>query len=153
VAFGWVTALIALSVAFGNIINSKFVTKFGREKMIDTGIFIMFIGTITMLIFAFFKFLNLYVILGPMLLVVFSIGLIAANVVSKALDPFQKSAGTAAALYGGLQMFVYSAWSALAALFHTKNQWPLALLLFTIPVIVSIFIWLEKNEYSFKKHI
>jgi asparagine N-glycosylation enzyme membrane subunit Stt3 len=65
------------------------------------------------------------------------------------MDPFHKLAGSAAALYGGLQFLIISSWSAIAAIFHTENQRPLAFLLLIISVAIVVFIYLgKKNKIS-----
>ncbi len=146
VTFGWVTALIAIGVAAGNIFNSKFVKKIGRTRMIIAGIIIMFFGVILMLIFALMSIVNLYVILLPMLVITTSIGFIGPNVASRAMGPFQKLAGSAAALYGGLQMSIIAGWSAFATIFHTENQKPLAFLLLVLPIAIAVFMYLNKSD-------
>ena len=150
VIFGWVTALVAIGVATGNICNSKFIERIGRTKMIITGIIIMSLGVILMLLFALMGMVNLYVILLPMLIVTSGIGFIGPNAASRAMDPFHKLAGSAAALYGGLQLLIISGWSAIAAIFHTENQKPLAFLLLILPITIILFIYLSKNVLRLK---
>lgn len=136
VLFSWVTALIAIGIAAGCIVNSKLTEKVGATRLIKIGVIIMVIGILMMLIFALMNIINLYVILLPMLIATLSIGFIVPNTTSRAMGPFNKSAGSASALYSGLQMFIFSSWSALATIFHTENQKPLVFLLSILPIIV-----------------
>lgn len=136
VSFSWVTALVAIGVAIGCIVNSKLIEKIGGTKLIALGVGIMSAGVVSMLIFALMNIISLYAILLPMLIVTLSIGFIVPNTTSCALDPFDKLAGSASALYSGLQMFIFSNWSAIAAVFHTENQKPLTFLLLTLPIII-----------------
>lgn len=146
--FGWITAFIAIGVAAGNILNSKLVETVGRTKLIMMGTLIMAAGVLLMMVFALINILNLYVILLPMLIVTLSIGFISPNAASHAMDPFHKLAGSAAALYGGLQMLIISIWSAIAAIFHTETQRPLAFLLLILPITIVILIYLNKRKAS-----
>lgn len=146
VLFSWMTALIAVGVATGCIVNSKFLDSVGSTKLIMIGIATMLIGVLLMITFALLNTLNLYVILFPMLIITLSVGFIIPNTTSRAMEPFDKLAGTASALFSGLQMFILSGASAIASISHTRNQKPLAFLLLILPLIIIFLISLSKQK-------
>ena len=146
IVFSWVTALVAVGIAVGCIANAKLVEKFGENNLMKFGIGWMFAGILLMLIFALLNFLNLYAILLPMLLVTLSIGFIVPNASSRAMNPFKELAGSAAAMFSGMQMLIFSILSAIAASFHDQNQKPLAFLLLILPIIVTVLFYLSNKK-------
>jgi MFS family permease len=146
VAFGWVTAVIAIGIAFGNILNALVIKKFSLLATMKVGLVLMFLGVLTMLMIGLFHVLNLWVVLCPMLVIVIGIGLVGVNAASSAMTPFPKIAGTAAAIYGGLQMLIFAVLSAVAAILHTQNQIPLACLLLLPPIIIALSMKLVAEE-------
>lgn len=107
--------------------------------MMKIGVLWMLIATVIMLIIGLFGLLNLYSIVITIFFATMGIGAISANASSKALSPFANIAGSAAAIYGGIQIFISTIFTALAAFVHAKNQIPLALLLL-VPLIILTFL-------------
>ncbi|MGD9107613.1 MAG: multidrug effflux MFS transporter [Gammaproteobacteria bacterium] len=136
VAFGWVTASVAIGAALGNLINTQLLRYLSIDAIVKIGITIVFAAVIVMLIFALMFWLNLYVVLCPMWCIAIGVMLIAPNLASKAIDPFPQFAGKTAALYGGIQTLMFAFWSGVASMFHTKNQMPLAILLLILMLSV-----------------
>jgi MFS transporter, DHA1 family, multidrug resistance protein len=145
IVFSWVTALVAIGMAIGCIVNSKLVEKVDRVKLISLGVWFMVVGVVLMLIFALLNVVNLYVILFPMLVITLSLGFIVPNVSSRGMEPFGNLAGTASALYSGMQMLIFSLISAIASGFHTENQKPLAFILVILLAIVIFLFYMSKQ--------
>lgn len=143
VMFGWMTAAVGFGGAVGNLINSKIVTKFGMDTIIKYSVVSMLLAVLVMLTIALFGISNLAVVAIPMFIAAMTVGPISANACAKALNPFPDKAGAAAALYGGIQIFLSAIFTALAALVHTKNQIPLALLLLIPPSALVALLFLE----------
>jgi len=148
ILFGWVTASIAISAALGNFINAQLLRKLTFDIIVNLGIAIVFGGSLAMLIFALLSWLNLYVILCPMLVIAIGVMLIGPNLATKAIDPFPQFAGKTAALYGGIQTLSFAFWSAIAAMFHTHNQLPLVALLLTLILLVVVI-----KSFAHKKEV
>ncbi len=138
IQFGWLTTVVAFSIAIGNFLNSNLVAKQGIDNMIRYGICIMSFSLVVMLIFGLVGILNIWVIAIPTFFAIIGTGFISANVAAKAFSQCPNMAGNAAAIYGTIQFVILSIFSGFSTLFHSNNQIPLALIML-IPIIL---MWL-----------
>ena len=129
VQYGWLSIFIAPCLALGAFLNSRYVTQFGITRMIDVGNYLMFGSSSVMLLLALLGYFNIWVILVPMMFFVFGAGFVFSNAFAGAFEAFPTIAGSAAALYGCLQILGSSFASVLAAYVPDSNQIPLATIL------------------------
>ena len=137
VVVGWLIALTAIGIMVGNLLNAQLVKKFKMKQLMIVGTALMLISSLIMLILGLLHFLNLYVIIIPMLIIVMGIGFISPNAAAFAFEPFPKIAGSAAAIFGCIQMFTYAVVTYFATLFREQNQIVLAVLLLVPAIIIA----------------
>ena len=101
-----------------------------------------------MLIFAALGFFNVYVLIIPASLMIFSGGFIFANCLSSAMVPFGAIAGTAAAVVGSIQVLGGSIASGIVSQLPFKSALPLSILL----VILSCILFMAVFHLSEPKH-
>ena len=138
VQYGWLTVFNAAMMMVGGLLNARFVSRVGINKMIDIGIVMMIVGAAIMLLLGLLHFLSVLVVLLPMMLILTSIMVIFVNFMTLAFDEVHQSVGTAGALYGGLANSIIAIVSVLAAYIPDQNQIPMATLLLLIPLVVVI---------------
>ncbi len=126
VAFGWLALLNASGIFSSGLLNSRFVIRYGVHKMLLFGILCMLAGASSMLIFSFLGFLNIYVIVLPMVLFCMGAGLTFQNANAGAFESFGHIAGSAGAIYGSLQISSGAVISAFMATLPESSQTPLA---------------------------
>jgi MFS family permease len=129
IQFGWVSALAGLFFIVGGLLNALFVEKLSLEKMLTIGLIIMFLGSVLMLIFGLLGIIDTIVIIVPVIIYILGSSFIFSNAYAGAMQPFSQMAGTAAAIFGFLQILGGAISSALMSLAHTQNQIPLAIIL------------------------
>lgn len=150
VQFGWLSFLIAASIVLSAFINAILIIKVGIPKMMLFGISIMFIAGIFMLGFAWFGYLNTFVILFPTCLFSLGIGFTFANAYAGALHPFPRMAGASAALFGCLQILGGALSSALMAKLGTDNQIPLGFVFIGLSVLSFLSLKFLAMRKSYK---
>lgn len=134
--FGWMCFLCGTGYTLGALVNSKFVMKYGISRMFDFGKKFMFCASVIMLIAALLGFLNVAIIILPLMLFTFGAAMIFANSYAGAMMPFAKLAGLAAAMLTCGQLFGGFVSSTLMSLLPTSSQIPLAIVLLCCATII-----------------
>lgn len=146
VAFGWVFPIPGIAFAIGALINSQYVERLGVQFMLQLGMSCMLIAGLLMLGLKFAGHINVFVIVGPATLLLFSVPIIFNNSFAGAFEPFPHIAGMAGALFGMLTTLGGAATSSLLAFSSDKDQIPMAtvhLLYYFRPKLVFIY----KNQF------
>lgn len=147
VQFGWLSLALGGAIFLSAIINGRYVVQEGIEKMIFFGVILMLVSGLSMMIFAWFGYINTWVIVLPVILYCMGAGLSFANAFAGASHDFPKMAGTVGALFGCIQIICASISSSIVALLHERNQMLLALILTTIGVLVFFCLRLAKQGH------
>lgn len=129
VQFGWVGMISGLFFIVGGFINAMIVERFGLDKMLTIGLKIMLLAGVVMLFFGLFHIINTLVIIVPVIIYIIGSSFIFANAYAGAMDPFEKMAGTAGAVFGFLQILGGAISSFLMSIFHAYDQIPLSIVL------------------------
>lgn len=145
VEFGWVAALAGLFFIVGGLINAIVVERLGLQNMLFAGLIIMLIGSIVMLGFGLAGWLNTIVIMAPVVIYIVGSSMVFSNAYAGAMHPFTRTAGTAAAAFGFLQILGGAASSFLMSLFQQYNQIPLAIVLLLSSVLALVIVRLTQN--------
>ncbi|MBY0544392.1 MAG: multidrug effflux MFS transporter [Gammaproteobacteria bacterium] len=147
VAYGWLTLMVACMYLLANIINTRLLGYYGKMQIIHIGVFFNFLGCFSMVLLALMGFFNLYTFLIPAGIMIFSGGFLFANAMSSAMIPFIKTAGTAAACIGCIQMIGGSIASLIVAKMPFNTPLPLGLLLLVLSSLL-IFTVIGLKEPS-----
>lgn len=134
-SMGWLYLASGTGFALGALFNINFVKRYKIHNMITLGLCIQAIASILMLSCHFLGFFNLYTIALPILVYTIGASLIFPNASAQAFSDFFHIAGTAAAIFGALQISGGIFSSALLSLVHENSALPLALsLLFFVSI-------------------
>ena len=146
IEYGCLAIFIAAGLSIGAVLNANLVMKLGMRYMLLIGGNLMVFGGITMASFFMMGYVNVYVILIPVILFIIGAGFIYSNAVAKAFTPFAHMAGSAGALYGAIQVFVAALTSGLMSMLHEHNQLPLSIIFlflgaFTMWILDFVITW------------
>lgn len=151
VEYGWLALVIAAGLALGGLINSLFVKKVGRDRMLVYAVLVLVLGGVSMLLLSI-RFLNAFVIMIPMFIYMCGTGISLGNAYAGAFHYFPKIAGFAAALFGTLQILMSAIGTSIMAVIHERNQIPLGIFLIIIGICCFFLQWLG-HHFSKKMHI
>ncbi len=138
IAFGWLAFLNASGIFASGLVNSRYVSRYGVATMLLSGICLMILGSSVMLTLGLLGFLNVSVIVFPMLVFCIGVGLTFQNASAGALESFGQIAGSAAAVYGLLQILAGALVGTVISLLHEKTQMPLAVTQFSLAILATL---------------
>ncbi len=145
VGYGRLAIILALGLGLGGFYNQRMVKTKGRHKMLVIGVIAMALAALLMFSLALY-FMNIFVIMFPMLLYSFGAGITFTNAFAGAFHHFGRIAGFVGALYGCIQIFGGALASGTMAFISFNTQMPLCILLVVIGVATY---FLQKWAYKF----
>ena len=143
--YGWLILIAAVGYMAGTIISSKTVLKLGMRKLVWAGMIIYLLAALAMLIFGFFV-LNVYVVLIPIVVIYFGMGLSLPSCCGGVMQPFPDNAGSAAALLGFFMAFMSVVATIGVSFVHETNQIPMAIILIVIGILAMLAFCFSKPE-------
>lgn len=141
VTYGWLAVVITTSMLVGRFLNVPLLKHFSMHALVLLGNIIMLSGGLLMLLFASLGIVSVPVIIIPMMLYILGSGLIFSNAAAAALSIFRHIGGSAAAMYGFIQVAGMFTTSALAANVSHNSQFMMAALLSVMAMISSQFFY------------
>lgn len=144
VEFGWTAAIAGLFFIVGGFINAMIVERFGLRRMLMVGLLIMLAGSIVMLFYGLLQKIDTLVIMIPVVIYIIGSSFVFSNAYAGAMMTFTEGVGTAASVYGFLQIIGGSISSFLMSLMHTYNQIPLAIVLMFSAAIALAVVKIQK---------
>lgn len=143
--FGYYFALFGAVVSLGGFLSGLLIEKYGIVKTLYIGIFLMLAGGLFM--FAFSTFMP-YMLSGFLFSMVFActgaIFLIGGSA-SKALEPFEKIAGTASAAFGAIEFAIPSIVGSILMLFPITPI-PYALVIVSVSTLSFCLLRYEEKD-------
>jgi len=151
VTYGWLAMFTISGLLIGSVIAKAYAHKITHYHMVLIGLWILLLGSVTMLMPGLYGYLSITSIVLPMVIFMLGVGITYPNTNMGALAPFTTIAGTAGALQGGLQMITSGILGIVLADIRNQTQLPLAVILTIISSIglLSFFIFLKPR----KRHI
>lgn len=127
VQYGWVYAASGAAFAIGAFANSKFVSRFGINLILQIGLIGMLMSGVIMLMLQLLGYINTAVIAWPVILLLFSASLVFPNTSAGLFQPFPHIAGIASALFYSSRLLGGALFSGLIAWIPHATQMPIAL--------------------------
>lgn len=123
--FGLVFSLNAIGFIIGSQFNRLLLNKYSSLQIITAASGILFIVAMLMVALYGFKLITLGILITLIFSFLFCLGLLVPNATAMALAPFKKTAGSASALIGFLQMVCGASLSALVGAMHNETLLPM----------------------------
>jgi Bcr/CflA subfamily drug resistance transporter len=145
VEFGWLYIFSGAGFLTGGLLNMRLVAKVGIDRMVNLGFMAQLLAGLLMLVGFLTGYINVPVIMLPVLLFMLGSSLVFPNSSAGALIPFPKIAGTAGAIYGFIQILGGAISSSLMSLLEDQNQLPIAIAFIACSIIsIMVFNLLKK---------
>jgi len=120
-------AIIALGMTFANQINTFLLRRFSSEIISFTALLFQ-IGAGLILVFStYFSWLNLYTTIAAIWIYMATQGFVYPNTSALSIAPFSRSAGTASALMGAVQLGIGAITTAIVSAATTDSALPMAM--------------------------
>lgn len=148
VAYGWLGVFIGVTLIGGNIVGGKTVGRLGTYKPNYIMMGLLLLGSVLMFGFAFSSYWNIWIIMIPYAIYSMSIGVSAVTCPANALTPFGDIAGSAGALWGGLQFIILFISSLIYAHLGSTTQMPFSITLVVLAIISTLFLLWVKPRVS-----
>jgi len=145
--YGWVFALLAAGLITTSQLNTLMLKKFSSESISKYALMVQAIAGSLMLILALSNSLTLYGII----ILIFSFlacqGFVFPNTSALALNPFSKSAGSASALLGTIQLSIGAIASVLVSIAHNRTNIPMVSIMAACAILsYLILLFIPKNK-------
>ena len=123
--FGLVFSANAIGFTLGSQLNRLLLNRYTSLQIITGASIVLAVVSSLMLIFFNLGLITLTVMVGLLIAFLFSLGLLVPNATAMALAPFKKTAGSASALIGFVQMVCGASLSALVGALHDDSLFPM----------------------------
>lgn len=124
--FGWVFAGLSIGFVGSGQLNGIILKKYTSAQIVPIIFITQLIGGIIFLVGSAGSWFNLPLVIVMIFIQLSCIGLSAPNTSALCIAPFEKNAGTAAALMGAIQLGIGSMVTTVMSWFHTVSTIPLA---------------------------
>lgn len=126
--YGWVFACNAAGLIVSSQLNRFLLIKFKSTRIVKT-VSYLYLPLGIFLFFSIYLNFNFTIILIIIFLIVSLFGFIVPNCSALCLAPFNRNAGSASALMGGLQMIFAVLATATVSLLHDKTAFPMVIVM------------------------
>lgn len=124
--YGWIFALIAMGLIGSSQINSVLLKTYTSEQIIKVAMLCQTITGLVLFIATAFQLLEVFSTIFLIFIFLCCQGFTFPNTSALSLKPFSKSAGSASALLGGVQMVIAASTSAVVSLLSNHTALPMA---------------------------
>ncbi len=138
--FGLISMVNVVGFVAGTVAAGHFTLRLGVRRMVLIGIVVSLSGASMMTVAALIGYMNIAVIIGPVMVFLAGMGVVIPNAMAGALAPFPGKAGAASALLGFFQMITASLISSLVGWMSKTTQLPMALVILVMSV-VALFMF------------
>jgi Bcr/CflA subfamily drug resistance transporter len=138
VQFGWAMFFVAGGYLLGVITNSRLLTYFSAERIIQTGLLCSMTAVTVMVLLATMDVFTIISVVGPAFLIIFSQGLIFPNALGLAMNNLKHDFGLSSSLLTSYQLIIVGAASHFVTYFEHTTPLPLAMIMFGITALLSM---------------
>jgi DHA1 family bicyclomycin/chloramphenicol resistance-like MFS transporter len=124
--YGWIFAGLSVGFIGSSQVNNLLMKRFKSEQIIFTALTVQLITTIIFVIGAIYGWFGLGGTIFMIFILLCCVGTISPNASALTLAPFSKSAGTASALMGALQLGLGALASLSVSFFDSRSAAPMA---------------------------
>lgn len=149
--YGWVFALLAAGLIITSQLNTLMLKRFSSESISKYALMVQAIAGSLMLILALSNSLTLYGIIVLIFCFLACQGFVFPNTSALALNPFSKSAGSASALLGTIQLSIGAFASVLVSIAHNRTNIPMVSIMAACAIVsylILLFIPKSKQRIS-----
>ena len=140
--YGGVFALLSVGFIGGSQLNHFLTKRFSNQQIFSATLLVQSIAGCLFVIGVLSGFLNLFGHLFFLFIILLCVGLGGPNATAMAMAPFTKSAGSASALLGFIQIGIGGIISSAVGLLHTGGSLSTALCM-AVSALIALFIFIS----------
>jgi MFS transporter, DHA1 family, multidrug resistance protein len=152
VAFGNIALLLGLAALIGSIVNRYLISFLTLKQIIFSGVIIGLLGSLTLLSLGLFHFLNIYVIVIPIAVILFGENLYWPHYMAKSLSAVPEYTGAASALSSVMLAIGISSSSTITSFFNSNSQIPCAVIFTILSIIIFSCFFIIFSSKMIKKY-
>ena len=137
--FGYYQAVIVVAFFLGSLLATRLVDHWPSLRVLNLGMIIMVIGAMLVAGFVFIGGLSPNTLAFGYLFIAFGIGPIFAVAPSKAMSAVEKSAGSAASVFGCIEIGLSGVIAAMVSVFHDDTPDPFGIVIGLTAVVGIVF--------------
>ncbi len=122
--FGYYQAVIVSAYFFGSLMATRLVDQIGPTQVLNLGLISCVLGALSLVWLVFFGDLSPYTLTLSNVFIAFGIGPIFAVSPSRAMSSIKKSAGSAAAVFGSLEVGLSGLIAVMVSIYHDDTARP-----------------------------
>lgn len=124
--FGMLSVFNVCGFLAGSLAAGRWTLRIGSDRLLLVGVSLCLLGGAAMAAIAIAGAIGIAAIIAPMTVFTAGMGIVLANGIAGAMAPFPRTAGTASALLGFVQMVVAGLASQAVGAFQQTSQLPMA---------------------------
>lgn len=136
--FGYYQAVIVVAYFLGSMLSTRLVDRWQSLRVLNLGLVIMLAGVLLVVGFVFIGGLSPYTLAFGYLFIAFGIGPIFSVAPSKAMSAVERSAGSAASVFGCLEIGMSGVIAAMVSVFHDDTPGPFGVVIGLTGVLAII---------------
>ncbi|MDO6435829.1 multidrug effflux MFS transporter [Cyclobacterium sp. 1_MG-2023] len=138
--YGWLFAFLSVAMIGATQLNHILLNYFSNRNIVVTALCYQLVIGFVMILGVWTNALNVYFLIGLMFIFLTGHGLSVPNSAAISLAPFDKNAGSAAAMMGFMRMAMGGIISALVSLFHNGTAIPMVFLMASCILIAGLIL-------------
>ena len=138
VQYGWSVVAVGLGFLLGLLANRVLLKRYSGDRITLYGLFIVMAAVAVLVVFAFFTRFNLWMLLSPVVLLMWGLAFIFPNSAAKVMQFFPDRAGKAAALLGFATFTGSMLTSVVMSVLPEDSLWPLAIVLIALVIMMAL---------------
>lgn len=144
--YGWIFGIIAMGLVTASQLNTFLLRKYSSEQIVKVALGFQVLTGLVFFLAAVFNLLELYSTITFAFLFLSTQGFAFPNTSALALAPFGKSAGTASALMGALQLGIGAVMTALVSLLSNQTPLPMTIMMLVCACVgLAILLFGKRN--------
>lgn len=148
--YGWVFGLVAAGLITASQLNNLLLKRHSSATVAHYALMMQAIVGFSLFLFAALNILSLFGIIFLIFCFLACQGFVFPNTSALALNPFSKSAGSASALLGSIQLSIGAVASALVSMFHNNTSIPMTSIM-AFCAVSSYLILVFASKWTNKK--
>jgi len=145
--FGYYQAVIVVAFFLGSLLATRLVDSWQSLHVLNLGLIVMVIGSLLVVGFIFIGGLSPNTLVFGYLFIAFGIGPIFAVAPSKAMSAVDKSAGSAASVFGCLEIGLSGVIATLVSVIHDGTPGPFGIVI-GLTAVAGIVLGVSANRQS-----
>ena len=148
--FGYYQAVIVVAYFLGSLLATRLVDSWQSLRVLNLGLVVMVIGALLVVGFVFIGGLSPNTLAFGYLFIAFGTGPIFAVAPSKAMSAVEKSAGSAASVFGCLEVGLSGVIATMVSVFHDDTPAPFGVVI-GLTAVAGVILGLVANRLSEKQ--